>query len=146
MRQPTSQDSLTAVIVEPDGALARFLQAALTDDGWRAVISPTPDASRQLIRREAPALVIIGLELASSKAAWTLLNSLRMEPQTAWLPILFITPDAQLAREQGPLLRSEGYALLETPFDVDEFLALARAQADAGRQPPLEDSERTPLA
>jgi DNA-binding response OmpR family regulator len=133
------------VIVEADRALAQLLQAALASDGWSAIICAATDDARRLIRREA-ALIVIGLELASSKAAWILLNDLRADVATAWLPIVFVTADARLAREQGALLRGEGYALLETPFDVGAFLAAVRAHVDGGRsRSPESGQDRTPL-
>src|SRR6478672_4214243 len=124
---PASERPPTVVIVEADRALAQLLQDALVSDGWSASSCSAADDPRHLIRREAAALIVIGLELASSKAAWTLLNDLRADAATAWLPIVFVTADERLAREQGSLLRDEGYTLLETPFDVGVFLATVRA-------------------
>jgi DNA-binding response OmpR family regulator len=146
MIHPAPERPPTIVIIEADRALAQLLQDALISDGWSASICDAADDPRRLIRREAAALVIIGLELASSKAAWILLNDLRADAATAWLPILFVTADERLAREQGALLRGEGYALLETPFDVGAFLAAVRAQVDGGRRrSPEIGQERTPL-
>jgi DNA-binding response OmpR family regulator len=146
MTQPASEQPPAVVIVETDRALAQLLHAALVSDGWSAIICGATDDPRRLIRREAAALVVVGLELASSKAAWTLLNDLRADAATAWLPVLFVTVDERLAREQGALLRSEGYALLETPFDLGAFLATVRAQIEDGRrQSPERGQERNPL-
>ena len=143
---PASERPPTVVIVEADRALAQLLQDALVSDGWSASICSAADDQRRLIRREAAALIVIGLELASSKAAWTLLNDLRADAVTAWLPIVFVTADERLAREQGSLLRNEGYALLETPFDLGVLLATVRAQVDAGtRRAPESEQVRTPL-
>jgi DNA-binding response OmpR family regulator len=145
-QQPASERPPSVVIVAADHALAQLLHDALVSDGWAASICAAADDPRRLIQREAAVLIVIGLELASSKAAWILLNNLRADPATAWLPILFVTADARLAREQGALLRGEGYALLETPFDVGVFLAAVRAQVDGGRRRSLESGqERTPL-
>jgi DNA-binding response OmpR family regulator len=146
MPQPASKRPETVVIVEADHALAQLLHDALVSGGWTARICAAADDPQRLIRQAAPALVIIGLELASSKAAWVLLNDLRADAATAWLPVLFVTADERLAREQGALLRSEGYALLETPFDLGAFLATVRAQIEDGRrQSPERGQERNPL-
>ena len=145
MSQHTSERVPRVVIVEADQALAQFLLDALAHDGCGAVICERPDAAVQIIERERPALVVLGLDLATSKAAWTLLNQLRAAPRTAWLPIVFVTADQRLACEQGLLLRAEGYALIETPFDVDDFLDLVRTQLRAGRrQPRSGEAERPP--
>jgi DNA-binding response OmpR family regulator len=145
MSQHPPGQTQRVVVIESDPALAQLIDDLLTADGCTVTHVASPDAAWQQLPRALPALIVLGLDLAGAKAAWTFLNQLRAKPQTAWLPILFAVADERLADEQGALLRAEGYALIEIPFDVDDFLAQARALLRAGRRAPTASGGETEL-
>lgn len=132
------------VIVEPDAAMARLFEHALRSDGCEPVVWQASDDPCDHIRLAQPALVVIGVGVGAHKVAWTLLNQLRADRQTAWIPILFCVADPRVVREQGPLLRSEGYEIVEEPFELNAFLAAARRLLATG--PRLNAGEPLPGA
>jgi DNA-binding response OmpR family regulator len=141
-------ESHLIVIIEHDPDMARMLDEALSDEQCATLRWDGRQDALRLIRRWRPGLVVLGIGSQTRKATWILLNQLRADERTASIPILFICPDRRTVEEQGSLLRSEGYAIIEAPFELGDLLsevrdALARsAPAPRGAPGSLADHPR----
>jgi DNA-binding response OmpR family regulator len=113
------------LVVEDDVKLARFLQRALTEEGYDVVSAKTGDEALAAVDNEAPDLLLLdwmipepdGMEVCR-----------RLRAQGRSLPILLLTARGELQdRVAGLDTGADDY--LVKPFEVEELVARLRALA-----------------
>ncbi len=110
------------VIVEDNDAIARLIQEVLNDvPGYGAVTVADAALALDVVAAVRPDLVILDVDLPGI-SGFDLHDLLRGRPQTAGVPILFMSADehaAEVARRDVPFLAK--------PFDLDDLLARVHA-------------------
>ena len=110
------------VVVDHDAAFLEMMQALLADEGYQASSCLTADTALPLIKRERPDLVLLDTWVETRTAGWELLTRLRLDPDTADIPILVCSSDGQSLRDQIAQLAVQQVELLEKPFHLDALL------------------------
>ena len=120
------------VIVEDNDAIARLIQEVLNDvPGYGAVTVADAALAPDVVAAVHPDLVILDVDLPGI-SGFDLHDLLRDRPQTAGVPILFMSADEHAAE-----VARRGVPFLAKPFDLDDLLAQVHALL---RPPPPADA------
>ncbi len=120
---PVAAPALTIVVADDDPDIRRLVADILRDEGYRVLTAADGQEALALIRRRAPALVLLDLQMPLL-TGWDVLERLRAEGIRA--PVVFMTA-AHRARSEAERHAVAGF--LAKPFDVDELLAVVARHA-----------------
>jgi CheY-like chemotaxis protein len=113
----------TIVIADDDPTYLEMIKDLLTGEGYRSVQCVVGTGTLDAIRELEPALILLDVNLEQTGVGWRLLDTLRLHPATARIPIIICSTDPWLLREKGGLLRALHCDTLEKPFDLEMLLA-----------------------
>ncbi|HET9765439.1 MAG TPA: response regulator [Thermoanaerobaculia bacterium] len=116
---------LPVLVVEDDRAVFERLSPLLEEAGFAPVLAKSGDAALALARSLMPAAVILDLVLPGLVDGWEVLKSLKVEPETASIPIVIYS--RQENRELGLALGADDYFL--KPMDLQRLVARVGALA-----------------
>lgn len=111
------------------------LDDLLTAAGYRVTTQLYRDHSIAEVASHRPDLIILDYQWASDDAGWTLLQLLRLYPDTTNIPIVLCTAAVEYVAETRDHLDVMDIAVVYKPFDIRQLLATLRdrlARADAG--------------
>jgi CheY-like chemotaxis protein len=117
------------VIVEDDLPTLELLCELLSDEGYQTVCCRTVNDAHDRIRQDQPDVVILDLHMAGSDSGLSLLDILRKTPATLELPVVVCSADTKLLKHKAQELASANCAVLEKPFDIDEFVDTVRTMS-----------------
>jgi CheY-like chemotaxis protein len=136
---------LHVLVVNDTVAILELFVALLEDEGYRVStdafsIEMLPMLDR--VKTLAPDLVVLDFVIGDEGKGWQFLQMLRMDRQTARIPVLVCSAAAKLIEELLPQLDEMGVGVVLKPFDIDDLLgAVSRALGHA-RQDGAEPVER----
>lgn len=118
------------LLIEDEPHIAEAIRYILARDGWAVASHGEGDGALEVIRREAPDVVVLDL-LLPGRSGYDILDDLRADPDLAGLPVLVIS-----ARGQGEArAAAEGAAgparFIAKPFANADIVAALRQMAGA---------------
>ena len=120
----------TVVVVDDEPAIVEVVCDALEDEGIRATSCAHGKRAHSCIRDKAPKVVILDIQMPGIDGI-DLFQSLRADPATSAIPVIFFTANAHKLRERLPDYQALGASLLPKPFDVDRLVeAVTQALAN----------------
>lgn len=117
------------LVIEDEPNIVAAISFILSRDGWEVQSHGQGTDALEVIRREAPDLVILDVMLPG-RSGYDILQALRAEPATAALPVLMLTAkghtrDRELAEAFG------ASRFMAKPFSNAEVLASVREMMGA---------------
>jgi len=120
----TSKAKRTILVVDDDRRVIDLLQISLTQNGYRVQTALTGEEGLEIVRREAPDLVILDLRLPK-KSGFEICAALKSGRETAHIPIVMVSASAEVdSRLQGLMHGADDY--LTKPFSPKELLIKVR--------------------
>lgn len=121
--------------INNDQCVLELLRDLLVEEGYRVSIRTYIERDLDGIKRLAPDLIVLDYMWATEDASWSLLQMLRMDRQTAEIPVVLCTGAArEVAALQGQLEKMDIRVVLK-PFNIDRLVeTIVRALA-ADRSP-----------
>lgn len=113
-------------VINDDTAFLQLMHELLTDEGYETSIYRETTAIHATLRQEQPDLVIIDIRMERPSTGWQVLEMLRLDPVTRDIPVIVCSADVEDLRAKESVLKRNGYASLEKPFDLDDLLAIVR--------------------
>jgi CheY-like chemotaxis protein len=111
------------LVANNDTAFLHLMEDLLAEEGYEVTVTAANDQAYDLIRKDRPALVILDLTMQQPDDGWTVLNLLRLDPETMNIPVIVSSVDSKFLKEKEPALRAKQCDIIEKPFDLDELLA-----------------------
>ena len=112
------------VVVDDDRLTLKLMEVVLAQAGYQPVLCADAEHAYALIRNQQPDLVTLDLQMGgNSEAGWEILSLLRMDAATAHIPVILCSGNGHFLQERREVLRAQGCAVLEKPFDLDVLLA-----------------------
>lgn len=118
--------SLVAV-VNDDTLFLELMHDLLTQEGYRAVIWKEGDKAYDMIKEHRPVLVILDIRMEHPDTGWMVLELMRLDPETAHIPVIICSADTSRIRAKEAYLREKGCAVLEKPFLLEDLLEKVQA-------------------
>lgn len=120
-------------VVEDDAATSRLLKDGLSSEGYRVEAFPAAEEALQALRRDAPQLFILDVQLGAGLSGFQLLQLLRENPVTAQTPILMLTSRSAQIDVVGGLKRGADDYIIK-PHSEKELLARVEAHLRKARR------------
>jgi len=111
------------LVVDDVPDILELLNAMLEFKGYRVVTARNGQEALDVIERERPALIIADI-LMPKMDGFSLVNRLRLNPQTRDIPVIFLSA-TYVAPEDKAFARTIGVTrFIEKPVDVESFLPM----------------------
>lgn len=123
------------VVVNDDPYLLDAVEDVLRGAGYDAVGYKSSREARELVRSRLPDLIIVDVNLEHPAAGWSFLQLLRLDRETARIPVIVATADIEFLRAKADHLQQIGCAILEKPFSIDALLREVTAIVPAAPPP-----------
>ncbi|MDQ3005451.1 MAG: response regulator [Chloroflexota bacterium] len=125
------------LVVDDVPDILELLDAMLKFKGYRVLTARNGQEALEVIERERPALIIADI-LMPKMDGFTLVNRLRLNPQTRNIPIIFLSA-TYVAPEDKAFARTIGVTrFIEKPVDVESFLPMIAEYLTQGPPVPTE--------
>jgi len=127
----------SAVIIDDEPDATTYLEAVLTDRGWKVRTANTADEGLALAREERPDAVLLDM-MMPERGGLSVMVELRKDPELSSVPIVIVSGIQEtLTADFRSFLSRFKYrqpdAFLDKPVDPDELVAtLDRLTAGAG--------------
>ncbi len=108
--------------IDNSQAVLDLFRELLEGEGYRVSTQSYVDKDLDAIKDLAPDLIILDYMWGAEDEGWTLLQLLRMDPETKSIPIVLCTAAVAEARELEPHLTERGVRVVLKPFDLDDLL------------------------
>lgn len=116
-------------VVNADREFLELMAELLRDEGYEAIIVHENATAYPILKQRMPALIVLELIITNPEAGWMVLNKLRLDPQTAHIPIIIASTATDLIARNEANLREKHCDILLKPFDLEEFLVMVAKYA-----------------
>ncbi len=114
---------LLIAVVDDDPVYLALIQEVLANEGEQTLLCDGHEDAAAMICREQPDVVILDLWMAGGATGWAVLDRLRSDPNTADIPVILCSGDADVLRDRACALWQRECITLAKPFSVDDLLA-----------------------
>lgn len=111
-------------IIDEDPAFLEMMRDVLSQAGYKVMLHSTAKTAFNLIRNRHPALVILDMQIGDLEDGWLILDLMRLDDQTAAIPVIMCSTDRRLLQSEASHLREEGCCMLVKPFAIADLLSL----------------------
>ena len=115
------------MVVNNDTIFLELMRELLADEGYAVEIVGEEQGAYERIRQQRPALAILDVRLEHPEAGWGIATLLRLDPETATLPLIICSADTQFLKAKAAQLGALRCQVLEKPFILDDLLAKVQA-------------------
>ena len=117
------------LLIEDEPHIAEAIRYLLTRDGWSVTSHGDGADAVEVIRREAPDILILDLILPG-RSGQEILTDLRADPALAGLPVLVLSARGQ-AEIRAEAERAGASQFMAKPFGNEQIIAALRQMAGA---------------
>jgi two-component system OmpR family response regulator len=133
VEQKAAKAKRSILVIDDDRRVLELLQISLTQNGFRVATAGTGEEGLELVRKDAPDLVILDLRLPK-KTGFEVCAALKSSKDTAQIPVIMVSASAEVdSRLQGLMHGADDY--LTKPFSFAVLLARLRALTRRGSTP-----------
>lgn len=125
------------LVVDDVPDILKLLDAMLKFKGYRVVTARNGQEALDVIEHERPALIIADI-LMPKMDGFTLVNRLRLNPQTRDIPVIFLSATYVAPEDKAFALTIGVTRFIEKPVDVESFLPMIAEYLTQGPTVPLE--------
>jgi CheY-like chemotaxis protein len=127
-------------VINDEPVLLALFQELLADEGYTVTLETFNQASMDLqyvrIVEARPDLIVLDFLIGGEMLGWQFLQMLRMQRQTAKVPIVVCTAAANTVKELAAHLAEMRVGVVLKPFAIDDLLAEVRKQLHAAPDDP----------
>lgn len=109
------------LIVEDVPNVLELLEVTLRFKGYPVITARNGQEALEILQREHPAMIITDI-LMPRMDGFTLAHTLRKDPRTRQMPIIFVTATYLNSEDKAFALQLGAARFLEKPIDTEEFL------------------------
>jgi len=126
------------VINDTQEILQLFREILEEEGGYEVVLASYEPQMLEHVKEYKPNLIISDHVFGEEKVGWQLVQRLKMDRETAEVPIIVCSGAIKELREMEGYLTQKNIGVLYKPFDVDELLNLVerKLKEDGGQSKP----------
>jgi DNA-binding response OmpR family regulator len=118
-------------VIDHDPLFIRLMETLLTTEGYRVLAINDGTSAYEVLKRVPPDSVIVDTWLGERNAGWDLIQVLRLDPETATIPVLICSSDDPDDVKKKLSRVRHRIEMIHKPFDTEELLAAVRKTLDA---------------
>jgi DNA-binding response OmpR family regulator len=116
----------TIVVINDSPELLELAEMLLRDEAYDVKVGLHGSGALELIRVTMPDAIVLDIRLPDV-SGWDILQSLKLDPRTASIPVLVCSAAVQELRALEDQLARMGIEVLIKPFAIDALLAKVQA-------------------
>ena len=126
------------LVVNDTQELLDLFREILEGEGYRVSLYSYAFRDLDDVKRDRPDLIVLDFIIDGEAHGWQLLQKLKMDRETATIPVIICTAAVRLVRDLEGHLKEKGVGVVLKPFDIDDLLLEVnqhwrQLEADAGR-------------
>ena len=126
------------LVVNDTQEILDLFREILEEEGYRVSLYSFAFRDLDDVKRDRPDLIILDFIIDGEAHGWQLLQKLKMDRETATIPVIVCTAAVRLVRDLEGHLKEKGVGVLLKPFDIDDLLREINGrwdqlEADAGQ-------------
>lgn len=110
------------LVVNDTPEILELFKEILEDEGWRVSLSSYVVTSLDDVKQDVPNLIILDYIIGGEALGWQMLQMLKMDRETADIPVIICTAAIARVRELQGVLKEKQVGVVFKPFDIDELL------------------------
>ncbi len=110
--------------VNADAPFLEMIKEFLGEEGYDVITLMENHGAFEIIKSRRPRLVILELLINDPERGWMVLNKMRLDPETAHIPVIIASTATDLIERNEAHLRAKRCDILLKPFDLEELLAM----------------------
>lgn len=117
-------ESRLIAIINHDQTYLRLMDRVLKIQGYETVLLPSSQLAYDTIVQRSPNLVVLDTWLETRESGWSLLQTLKLDEQTALIPVLIATSDLpEFEKRLDHVKQLEHVDFLPKPFTTEALIA-----------------------
>jgi CheY-like chemotaxis protein len=129
-RQADEVPARRILVVNDTQEILDLLREIFEEEGYEVSTYSFAFQDLEQIKAEAPDLIVLDFIIGGEQHGWQLLQKLKLDRQTADIPVIVCTAALQLARELEGHLLEKGVGVVLKPFDIDDLLRQVQTSWD----------------
>lgn len=118
----TASDQMHVLVVNDTQEILDLFEEILEDEGYRVSLLSYAPNEMEIVRDAEPDMVILDFMFDREARGWQLLQKLRMNKETADMPVIVCTAAIDLVKELEGHLTAKNVGVLIKPFDINELI------------------------
>ena len=110
------------LVVNDTVEFLELFREILEEEGYRVSLYSFAFRDLDEIKLDRPHLIILDFIIGGEDHGWQLLQKLKMDRETASIPVIICTAAVRLVRELEGHLKEKGVGVVLEPFDIDDLL------------------------
>jgi CheY-like chemotaxis protein len=110
------------LVVNDTQEILDLFRDLLEEEGYHVSVYSYAFRDLEEVKKVAPDLVILDYIIGGEDYGWQLLQKLKLDRETAKLPVIVCTAAVRQVREMEGRLHEKGVAVVLKPFDIDDLL------------------------
>lgn len=110
------------LVVNDSQEILELFRDLLEEEGYRVSLYSSALRDLNEVKRVAPDLMILDFLIGGEEWGWQFLQKMRLDRETAEIPIIVCTAAVQLVRELQGRLTEKNVRVILKPFDIDDVL------------------------
>lgn len=117
------------LVVNDTQEILELFRAILEEEaGYRVTLTSIQPQMLEVVKEIKPDLIISDHVFGEEKAGWQFLQRLKMDRETANIPLIVCSGAIKELKEMEGYLMSKGIGVLYKPFDVDDLLDMVQTK------------------
>ena len=130
------------LVVNDTPEILDLFREILEEEGYRVSLSSYAFRDLDDIKCDRPDLIVLDFIIGDENHGWQLLQKLKMDRETASIPIIVCTAATDLVRELEGQLREKGVGIVLKPFDTDDHLLEVNQRRPALAEEATKDADQ----
>lgn len=127
-------------VVNDDTTFIDLMSELLQDEGYDTITHKVGHTAYAMLKQRQPDLVVLDIRMENPDAGWVVLDLMRLDPVTTYIPVVICSADTQFLQAKATQLQEKGCCVLEKPFRLDDLLNIVAGALDpthdaCGKQP-----------
>jgi CheY-like chemotaxis protein len=117
------------LVVNDTQEILELFRAILEEEaGYRVTLTSVKPQMLEMVKEIRPDLIISDHVFGDEKVGWQFIQRLKMDRETANIPLIVCSGAVKELREMEGYLTSKDIGVLYKPFDVDELLLMVASK------------------
>jgi DNA-binding response OmpR family regulator len=122
------------LVINDTQEILELFRILFEEEGYEVILSGVPLQKVADVEQIHPNLIVLDIIFRQEKNGWQMLEMLRMNRTTAYIPIVICTAALKDVQEQEGYLNNQGIRIVYKPFDIDVLLDIVKIALETASQ------------
>jgi DNA-binding response OmpR family regulator len=110
------------MVIDDSKEILELIEMILSEEGYEVALYSFGLHDLVEVKRVTPDLIILDYLIGQEEDGWNLLQKLKLDRETATIPVIICSAAAKQLREMASWLNEKGVGVVYKPFDIDDLL------------------------